>query len=137
MGNTQEQQSGFGFPMIAKGLHGRVNYVQGDSVTLIKASLRQILLTAPGERMWNPEFGCRVKELLFDTFSPTLKTTMANLALEAIRRWEDRVSVNTGDIAVIASTGSPTSIELRVSFRVKNPDFTAQPNLTISVSFNI
>lgn len=132
MGITQDQLSGFDFPMIAKGERGRLRYVHSDTVTLIKASLRQIILTAPGERLWQPEFGCKLRLFQFDNVSETAKSTIASMVMESIRRWEPRVKVDS--ITVAASPDIDSSVEIRVDYTIKNPDFTAEKqNILITV----
>ena len=132
MGVTEDQLSGFDFPMIAKGARGRLNYVQSDTVSLVKASLRQIVLTAPGERLWQPEFGCKVRLFQFDTLTETAKTTLASMIMESIRKWEPRVKVDS--ITVNASPDVDSSLEIRVGYTIKNPDFVAEKqNILIKV----
>lgn len=125
MALLRDEQSGFGFPMIAKGMRGPLNYVKNDTVELIKASIRQILLTVPGERMMNPEFGCKLRLMHFETLTATLQTTIQNLILEALERWEPRIEVSPNDIVVKESASIASDLEVKVSFKVKNPDFTA------------
>lgn len=129
MGQIQDQQSGFDFPMIAKGIRGRVAYAKSDTVALVKASMRQIVLTAPGERMWNPEFGCKLRLFQFESITETVKATIISMVMEAIRRWETRVIIDSID--VIASTDIDTSVEIRVNFTIKNPDFASLPDVIL------
>jgi phage baseplate assembly protein W len=49
--------------------------------------IRQVLLTAPGERADLPEFGCGVRQLLFAPNSEPLAATAQILIQQALRRW--------------------------------------------------
>jgi phage baseplate assembly protein W len=49
--------------------------------------IRQVLLTAPGERVDLPEFGCGVRQLLFAPNSEPLAATAQILIQQALRRW--------------------------------------------------
>jgi phage baseplate assembly protein W len=49
--------------------------------------IRQILLTAPGERADLPDFGCGVRQLLFAPHSVGLDATTQILIQQALNRW--------------------------------------------------
>jgi len=49
--------------------------------------IRQILLTAPGERADLPEFGCGLKQLIFAPHSQALDATTRILVQQALDRW--------------------------------------------------
>ena len=121
--------------MIAKGPLGRVNYIRSNTIALIEDSILQILLTVPGERQWNPEFGCRIKSLQFEALTATLAETISNLILEALKRWEPRVSVKPADITVTESFDINSKISVKINYRVLNPDFTSRAKNTVLIQF--
>jgi len=49
--------------------------------------IRQVLLTAPGERIDLPEFGCGLRQLLFAPHSEALTATTQILVLQALKKW--------------------------------------------------
>jgi phage baseplate assembly protein W len=56
--------------------------------------IRQILLTAPGERADLPEFGCGLRQLVFAPHSQALDATTRILVQQALDRWlSDQVTV--------------------------------------------
>ena len=57
----------------------------------IRASIIQILGTRPGERFMNPDFGSRLKDLVFEQNDTVLKGLIRHHVKEAIGRWEKRV----------------------------------------------
>jgi phage baseplate assembly protein W len=58
--------------------------------------IRQLLLTAPGERADLPEFGCGLRNLLFAPNSDALQVTTQLLVQAAIKRWlSDQVDLKT------------------------------------------
>jgi phage baseplate assembly protein W len=57
----------------------------------INESIRQIIGTSPGERVMLPEFGSRLRELLFEPNNDVLKSLAKVYVADAIRRWEKRV----------------------------------------------
>ncbi len=50
--------------------------VEEDRSAYVRQLIRQVILTAPGERIMRPEFGCGVRDMLFMPNSPVA----ANLA---------------------------------------------------------
>ena len=44
----------------------------------VKSNLLNLLLTVPGERIMNPEFGCRLKELLFEGITDDINELITN-----------------------------------------------------------
>ncbi len=59
----------------------------------INESIQQILGTSPGERVMLPEFGSRLRELLFEPNNAILKSLVRVYVIDAIRQWEKRVIV--------------------------------------------
>jgi hypothetical protein len=59
----------------------------------INESIQQILGTSPGERAMLPEFGSRLRELLFEPNNAVLKALARVYVIDAIKRWEKRVIV--------------------------------------------
>ncbi len=65
---------------------------------VIKQSIRRILMTVPGERVMQPEFGCKLKSLVFEPNDSVLVGDIHYICKEAIKRWEPRVIVEFIDI---------------------------------------
>lgn len=59
----------------------------------IVSSLEILLTTAPGERVMQPEYGCDMEELLFETLDTTTKTLVADKVENAILYFEPRIDV--------------------------------------------
>ena len=59
----------------------------------IKSSLRNILLTRLGERPFEPRFGCRIYDSLFQPLDFITLDAMASSVIEAITLWEPRVQL--------------------------------------------
>jgi phage baseplate assembly protein W len=49
--------------------------------------IRQVLLTAPGERADLPDFGCGIRQLIFAPHSDALDASTQILVQQALNRW--------------------------------------------------
>lgn len=59
----------------------------------IKQSIRNILLTAPGEKLFQPKFGSRIYQMLFEQLDAFLIDSLQVEILNTIRNYEKRVTV--------------------------------------------
>ena len=70
-----------------------------DAVS-VKRGIRNILLTAPFERVFQPEVGSGIKNILFEPMTPLTEQRLSDACRDAIDAWEKRASVI--NIAVIS-----------------------------------
>jgi phage baseplate assembly protein W len=59
----------------------------------IRTSVRNILNTKRGEKLFKPDFGADLYGLLFEPLSPPTRLMARRKVVEAIARWEPRVIV--------------------------------------------
>jgi phage baseplate assembly protein W len=60
----------------------------------VREMIEQVLFTAPGERAMRPEFGCGLRELLFQPASDALAAATQQMVQGALMRWlEDWVRI--------------------------------------------
>ena len=67
-----------------------------DGAADIDAAMAVVLVTAPGERVMRPDFGCRIWDLLFEPVTANLLGLIAEAVRDAIGQWEPRVTVEDG-----------------------------------------
>ena len=60
---------------------------------LILSSLRSVFGTRKGERLMNPNFGCDINQLAFETFSDDIGIIGVDMIREAVTSFEPRVLV--------------------------------------------
>ena len=111
---------GLGFPL---GFERRSGGARVSSATTtehehIHESIIQILGTSPGERFMRPEFGSRLRSLVFEANDEVLKGLIRHHIVEAIKRWDKRVIVTA-----VTFDQSPEEIDrhvlpVRISYRV-------------------
>ncbi len=72
---------------------------QGQTVVMLSAfddiesSLRILIGTATGERVMQPDFGCNMEELVFESLDATMKTYMKDKVFTAILYHEPRIDL--------------------------------------------
>ncbi|AUB42184.1 GpW/Gp25/anti-adapter protein IraD [Nostoc flagelliforme CCNUN1] len=60
----------------------------------VKESIWLILRTDLGERVYRPDFGCRLSELAFAPINNDTLLRIKIYVLEALRKWEPRIDVD-------------------------------------------
>ncbi|MEO6885183.1 MAG: GPW/gp25 family protein [Jatrophihabitantaceae bacterium] len=81
---------GFSWPMSVDHT-GAIRLTDGPED--LERSMRIVLLTAPGERVMRPQFGCKIWDLLFEPITPNLLGLIAEAVRDALAQWEPRVEV--------------------------------------------
>src|SRR5262249_55786680 len=77
----------------------------GQAATLagddnIQAKILQVVLTAPGERVNTPEFGCGLRDLVFDPNNDILAATTEFAINKALQQWlGDDIILASGDVS--------------------------------------
>ena len=84
----------------------------------IHESILQILGTRPGERFMNPEFGARLKDLVFEQNDTILKGLVRHHVIDAIRRWEKRVTVTQVSFDESPATTDRNVLLVHIAYRV-------------------
>jgi phage baseplate assembly protein W len=88
--------TGLGFPFRVNEF-GQVETVTGDEN--IRAKVLQVLLTSPGERVHLPEFGCGLRDLVFDPNNEILAATTEFMINRALQQWlDDEILVQSVDV---------------------------------------
>jgi phage baseplate assembly protein W len=72
-----------------------VKYTNENSV---KRSVRNLILTEPGERLFQPDVGCKIRSLLFENMSDITAIQLKNAIEETISLYEKRARVITVEV---------------------------------------
>ena len=67
-------------------------YSQGG-INQIKSDMLVLLLTNPGERVMNLNYGTPLRRLIFDPNDITLQLQARNMIINSIKQWEPRIAV--------------------------------------------
>ena len=77
-------RTSFGFPFRI-GIDGGIASVTGDEN--IRGKIIQVLFTSPGERVNMPDFGCGLRDLVFEPNNPILAATTEFTVRKSLERW--------------------------------------------------
>ena len=110
------------------------NPVTGDVATVkdtvsVKRGIRNVLLTENYERLFNPEFGSGVKNILFEPMTPITAQRLEDEVASAINAWEQRAEII--NINVI-SEDEYNRYRVSVKFRINNSIETEQVDVFLS-----
>jgi phage baseplate assembly protein W len=81
-------------------------------------SIEIVLMTAPGERLMRPQFGCRIWDLLFEPITANLLGMISEAVRQALAQWEPRVEVE--DVTTTPDLDRDGLVRVAISYRVKS-----------------
>ena len=99
-----------------------------DAVS-VKRGIKNILLTQGFERLFQPEIGSGIKNLLFEPMTSLTEQRLADVCEDAIEAWEKRASVI--DITVI-SEEEYNRYRVAIKFRINNSLETEQVDVFLN-----
>tara|TARA_R110002020_G_scaffold71722_2_gene185038 strand:- start:43 stop:471 length:429 start_codon:yes stop_codon:yes gene_type:complete len=85
-----------------------------NSIQQATHNLRNLLLTHPGERVGNPEFGSRLRELCFEQRDDQLPERLEEEIIDAVQTWLPYI--NIVDIATLTDKSEPNNIFVKIKF---------------------
>ena len=74
---------------------------EGDYEAYVRQLIRQVLMTAPGERINRPDFGAGVRRMVFAPNNPATASLTQTLIYQALSRWLSTV-IKVEEVAVSA-----------------------------------
>jgi len=106
----------------------------GDVATVkdadsVKRGIKNILLTAPFERLFQPEVGSGIKNMLFEPMTPLTEQRLSDACRDAIDAWEKRASVI--DITVI-SEEEYNRYRVAIKFSINNSLITEEVDVFLN-----
>jgi len=82
----------------------------------VEQMIRQVLLTAPGERADLPEFGCGIRQLLFAPHSDALDSTTQLIVQQALNRWLAGQIEVKNVVVTPAADGDTSQLRIRIEY---------------------
>ena len=85
------------------------------------SNIKNLLLTAKGERVMQPNFGSRLRELLFEQYTEDLSSRIQEEIQEAISTWLPYI--NIASVNIIQSDEDPNTTSVDIDFSLNyEPD---------------
>ena len=113
MNNTTFLGKGLAFPFQC-GKNGDLKFSSFENS--VEESISIILSTKQGERIMNPEFGCKINELLFEENTPQTHAIAEQYVKIALRKWENRIVINK----VKAKSIDLNKIVIEIEYQIKD-----------------
>ena len=127
MATNKKSYADLSFDFTANPQTGDVATVK-DAVS-VKRGIKNVLLTAPFERLFQPEFGSGIKNILFEPMTPLTEQRLSDACRDAIEAWEKRASVI--DIAVI-SDEEYNRYRVAIKFSINNSLITEEVDVFLN-----
>ena len=83
----------------------------------IVQAIKIILMTAPGQRVMRPTFGCRLHELVFAPNNVETATLAQQYVEQALKMWEPRINVM--DVKVGPDPEHPHMLVVNLEYQIK------------------
>lgn len=100
---------------------------------LVRQNIKMVLLTNPGERVMDPEFGVGIYGLLFENFSdPEVLLDFEGRIMEQIAKYLPYVELNSVSFDAISQVDS-NKFGLQVDYSVPDLDFVDILNIMLDV----
>ena len=102
------------FPFAIDRAQGQVTQ-ERDYAEHVEQLIRQVLLTAPGERIDRPDFGCGVKRLVFAPGGDVAATLAQTVVYQALDKWLATVI----SVHAVTVTAQDARLYIRVAYAIR------------------
>ena len=82
-----------------------------------KSNLINLLLTTPGERIMNPEFGCNLRRTIFEGINEDLTELIQNIIFDSVSIFLPEVELT--EVLVDISTPDSYTVSVTVRYRLR------------------
>lgn len=111
------------------GADGRLAWSVGEDN--VRESIHIILMTELRERLMREDFGCGLRQFLFEPNTVTTQTLIRNRIIQAVNRWEPRVTVE--DVIVTPDADNERLVAVNILFRMVATQALGRVGLTLQL----
>lgn len=105
-----------------------------NTIEQIQSNFKNLLLTGKGERLFNPNFGTRIIQLLFNPMIDSLSDNIRDDIIETTQLWIPEISIQKIDIA---QDNREKSLSIKIFYIIKNSTEIYNISLIIDEGGNI
>lgn len=87
-----------------------------QDIEVILQSIYVILNTPKGSRIWQPKFGCNLKNYVWDLLDDTTFENIQESVRNALEQWEPRISVNDVEVDKVDDVSKAISVKITFSY---------------------
>lgn len=99
-----------GFPYPVEKTHSGYFYSQSE-IDQIKSDMLILLLTNPGERVMNPEYGTPLKRLIFEPNDQLVREETKIMIVKSLNKWEPRVAIQQVEVLTNIDNNSLNNLD--------------------------
>lgn len=94
-----------------------------DLTTSINRCIGLILTTGKGELLGDPDFGCRLYEMLFNQYSEILELQIKEEIIESLDKFESRIKVMQDDITIVQENENDRNrFKITITYSINGTD---------------
>ena len=109
-------------------------FYAGSDLAQIKADLLSIILTIPGERVFEPEFGTPLNKLNYNQPYELVIDQAKQMIASSIKRWEKRVQVSNVECIFVGMEREDSNLDINVQvFFIDPEDINNEQSLSLQV----
>jgi len=83
-----------------------------------KQNMKNLLLTSPGERIMDIDFGVGLRRFLFENNTPTVRARLESRIYEQVSKYMSFVRIT--ELEVVHSDDNPNLIDIKLRYDIKN-----------------
>jgi uncharacterized protein len=122
----------YAYPLRIDG--GSQHAAQAPYAAHVEQMIEQILLTAPGERVDLPQFGCGLRRLVFAPLTSSLRASLQIQVTQALGRWlAGIIQVSSIDVETSATNAAlePGTVQLTVAYTLVDTQTSEQTTVLL------
>ena len=117
------------WPLGEVGDDGQLTWAKDDQS--VRETMLNILLTSPGERLQQPDFGAGLLNFIHQPNNETTRNLIAGVIRKSLNLWEQRVIIDGVD--VLASPDNRAEVHINIRYRMRHQPSPAEFGLTLNL----
>ena len=97
----------------------------------VRDAIRILLMTRPGERLFIPDMGAGLDQLLFEPNTVTTRQSIKDRIIRTLQKWEPRMSIDSVDVD--ADPSDPQVAVATIAYRLIATQAREQINVSVTL----